>query len=442
METTSQNPRGKYACVKVGVGPILKKKRPKTKKKISQDEAGCWLRENGKYTWVKLGVWGDPDIPRKYQEVCQKFYLEQAAKPKTPTEVQTLAGLFTAYLTARRPHISNADWEKCRTVAGIAVELFNETPVQSFDSISYRMVQARVARRGEETGWEEYTTRTGKTAKRRKEVWSFWYANTLMKKLKQMLRWGVSYKLFPAENLLEIQAVPPIGRGDEIYDLEVREKREAVPNEVVRQTLPFLRPMIADMVRIQRAACMRPSEVCSLTVSDILTSQDGVVCYKRHKTARYHVKRFFCFTPSEMALLRKYCEGKGADEAVFDPRRNQLEIWRSQIQEKLSAKEWEKKEKHWAELLEKRNAFWTVADYNLNIQRALRNAAKMGVRIPHWTPYQLRHASVTENSIAMGQENAAFVAGHLSVSTTARYDHKSRQVAIEAARLRGNEWVE
>ena len=74
--------------------------------------------------------------------------------------------------------------------------------------------------------------------------------------------------------------------------------------------------------------------------------------------------------------------------------------------------------------------------------RSRPQAAKAGVRIPHWTPYQLRHASVTENSIAMGQENAAFVAGHLSVSTTARYDHKSRQVAIEAARLRGNEWGE
>lgn len=434
--------RGEYACVKVGVGPITRKKRPKTKTKISQDEAGCWLRENGKYTWVKLGVWGDPDIPRKYQEVCQKFYLEQATKPKTPVAVQTLAGLFTAFLEARRPHISPEDWAKCRTIARITIELFPEMTCEEFDCLIYRQVQARVAKRGEETGWDEYITKTGKTARRRKDVWSYWYCNLLMKRLVMMLRWGVGRKLFPVTNLQEIKEVPPIGRGDEVYDLEVREKREAVPDEAVRQTLPFLPPMVADMVRIQRAACMRPSEVCSLTVSDILTAQDGVVCYKRHKTARYHVKRFFCFTPSEMALLRKYCEGKGADEAVFDPKAHKLALWRSQIRKTLTPKEWQAKEHAWAEKLSKGNAFWQVGDYSKNIARALKQAAKAGVRIPHWTPYQLRHASVTENSIAMGQENAAFVAGHLSVSTTARYDHKSRQVAIEAARLRGNEWVE
>lgn len=436
--------RGKALRVgeKVGISPIKRKKRPKSANGGSQDEAGCWLRENGKYTWKKLGRWGDPAVKERYLEVCQHFYVERASRPDTPLEVRTLAGLFAAFLQARKPHISNSDWEKCKTVARITVEIFPDTNCADFESTAYRRVQTRVARLGEEVGWVEYTTKTGKVVKRRKEVWTFWYANSLLKKLKAMLSWGTGRKLFPAANLHEIREVPPIGEGDEIYNLRVAEEREDVPDSVVRATLPFLRPMIADMVRLQRAACMRPSEICALTVADIQAAKDGVVCFKRHKTARYRVKRYFCFTPSEMELLRKYCSGKELQDAVFDPRQNQLAIWRGQVRHSLTDAQWLEKERRWNEILAKRNAFWAEQDYNRNVQRAIRNAARAGITIPAWTVYQLRHASVTANSQALGHEAAAFVAGHKSQKTTEIYDHKSRELATEAARIRGTEWVD
>jgi len=55
-------------------------------------------------------------------------------------------------------------------------------------------------------------------------------------------------------------------------------------------------------------------------------------------------------------------------------------------------------------------------------------------KIPHWTPYQLRHAGITSITLQTGNlDIARAVAGQKSISVTQRYNYADVKIAIEQA---------
>lgn len=76
---------------------------------------------------------------------------------------------------------------------------------------------------------------------------------------------------------------------------------------------------------------------------------------------------------------------------------------------------------------------YNLHTYNRAIKYAQRKARKAGVQIPHWFPYQLRHASITATSLEHGSETASLVAGHKSQKTTAIYEHKAEMISVRVA---------
>jgi integrase len=75
--------------------------------------------------------------------------------------------------------------------------------------------------------------------------------------------------------------------------------------------------------------------------------------------------------------------------------------------------------------------------YNRAIQRAIISANKRlpdHEQIPHWTPYQLRHAAITDIALQTGSlDIARAVAGQKSLSVTQGYNHADVKIAIEQA---------
>ncbi len=136
---------------------------------------------------------------------------------------------------------------------------------------------------------------------------------------------------------------------------------------------------------------------------------------KLHKTGYTGVKRFFAFSEVETEILRRRCEGKGADEYVFSPR--------------------EAMRKHWQRQAETRKTRVQPS------QRPRARRREAGVILPDWTPYQPRHAAVTENSKKYGREVADLIAGHQSPSTMEIYEHKAESAADTAAKEREAWWV-
>ena len=142
-----------------------------------------------------------------------------------------------------------------------------------------------------------------------------------MKALRAILKWGISYDLVPPEVLAKVQSVPAVKKGEYPW-LKETKKRVDVPDEVVLQTLPFLPPTVADMVRLQRGASMRPGEVCGLKVGDLDMSGDlWHVGKQEHKTASTGVTRFFAFNRAETEILRRRCVGKLREDYLIFPAR-------------------------------------------------------------------------------------------------------------------------
>lgn len=376
-----------------GVGKISFKKR------ADYYEAGVWVQTPGGKKFYKIGRKGDPDLQRKYVEFCNRYYTAPAVRKG---EAVMMATLFREYLEKRLPRLHQVDRFHVKKILGLVAERYGLTRVEDFDSVAFREVQAMVAEEGE----------------RQQKPWSFSYCNKLIKYLRAILKWGVGRKLFTAANLLEIQAVEAIGQGDEVYDLSETVQRADVPDWVVRKSMPYLPPTLQDMVRLIRGACLRPSELARMRVQDIMESRDNIVEIGHHKTQRHHIRRFAAFTPAEMRILRKYTIGKGADEHLFSPRDTMRE-----------------KNFRGASLL-RFSEEYTTHTLGCWLRRCLDRARADGVKIPYWTLYQLRHASVTENSRLFGVETAAYIAGHKDMKTTAIYDHKAVECARAAAKKR------
>jgi len=86
------------------------------------------------------------------------------------------------------------------------------------------------------------------------------YINYLTAEIKRMFKWGVSRELVPAEVFQGLSTVGGLKKGR----TEAHESQpiKPVPNEVVNATLPFLPPVIADMVLFSLLTACLPGEVC------------------------------------------------------------------------------------------------------------------------------------------------------------------------------------
>lgn len=75
--------------------------------------------------------------------------------------------------------------------------------------------------------------------------------------------------------------------------------------------------------------------------------------------------------------------------------------------------------------------------YRKSIEQAITAAnVKLTVdeQIPHWTPYQLRHARATELVKTHGLDVARAVLGQKSLSVTQIYNHADTQISIAVAK--------
>jgi integrase len=289
-----------------------------------------------------------------------------------------------------------------------------------------------------------FTRHVGKNGKRRSRQ----YCNTLASHIRTMFRWGVSQELVSPITADALKYVPPLRQGRTIAPES--EPREDVPDDVVDATLPHLLPTVAAMVQVQRWATMRPNEVCRMRVGDIdMSRKDGIWLYKqpKHKGAWRGHKRIVPLGKPEQSLILPYLEGKSADQAVFSPKMAvQERKTRDAARRKTKAQPSQvlRAEMHAANPKRRDHEHYSSRSYARSIERAIQKANRLlplEQQIPHWFPYQLRHAGVTE-LVAEHDGNldvARAVAGQKSISVTQGYNHADLKVAIEQAKKRGQQ---
>lgn len=264
--------------------------------------------------------------------------------------------------------------------------------------------------------------------------------NATAKCIRRIFRWGVSRELVPGavDHALRSVAMIPKGR----FHAKDYPKVKEIPDKIIEQTLPYLPPLIQDMVQVQRLTGARPGEVCNLMAGDLDTSGDiWIARPEDHKTAHLDNgdeedrEREIFFCPRAQAILKKYLP-RPSSAAIFCPR--EAEIARRRERRQLrktklypSHVQYMKKKR---KTKPKRSAgdFYAEHSYRRAIHRACERAG-----IPKWNPNRMRHTAGTEMKKKHGWDTARIILGQASLSETPVYVERDRAKAIQAMRELG-----
>ncbi len=222
------------------------------------------------------------------------------------------------------------------------------------------------------------------------------YINKLVGRIKRCFRWGVENELVPVAVHQALATVAGIREGK----ADVRETAGVLPvnQNDIDAAIEQMPGVVADMVRIQRLAGMRPEEVCMMRPGDIDRSGD-IWCYtpRRHKMEHKGRKRTIFLGPQSQVILSPYLL-RASDKVCFVPKRKGAD------------------------------------EYNTNSYRRSIHRACDLAKIERWSPNQLRHSAATKIRQRFGLEGAQVALGHSSADITQIYAERDHQKAIEIMR--------
>jgi len=220
------------------------------------------------------------------------------------------------------------------------------------------------------------------------------FVNKTCSRIRRAFKWAVENEQVPAEVLHGLQSIAPLraGRSQAIE----REAVKPVDPDVLEATLDHLRPVIADMVQIQRLTGMRPGELCRLTPDEI-SRTDEIWLYEPgdHKMQHKEQQRLIAIGPKAQNILQKYLFGAFCFSGL---RGNHI----------------------------------TIGAYRDAIHRGCEKAG-----VDNWNPNQLRHNAATEIRRQFGLETARAVLSHSDATTTMIYAERDFGIAREVAKKIG-----
>ena len=143
--------------------------------------------------------------------------------------------------------------------------------------------------------------------------------NDYVRRVVRMFMWGAEEEILEYSTAAALKAVKSLQEGHPgTFD---HPERENVPDDVIRRTLPFLPPIIAAMVMLQRLTGMRPCEVFGMRVGDVDRETEPDLWLYRlpsHKTQKkvtlypsgaraflQQIVQFTCSRKTKIGRLRK-----------------------------------------------------------------------------------------------------------------------------------------
>ena len=139
----------------------------------------------------------------------------------------------------------------------------------------------------------------------------------------------------------------------------------------------------------------------------------------------------------EQDIIVSRLAGKSDDDHIFSPKdtmREKYALAATNRKTKVQPSQIKRKERNAQKPKRRDRDTYDKHSYNRAITRAIIAANRRGEKIPHWTPYQLRHSAVTEIVNETGSlDIARAVAGQKSISVTQGYNHADVRIAINQA---------
>ena len=241
--------------------------------------------------------------------------------------------------------------------------------------------------------------------------------NRRITRIKRMVRWGSKRGYCPPTLYHALLCVEGLKRGQ--WGARDNDPVEPVSREVVEATIPWMKPDVAAMVRVQLLCGMRSQDVCGMRPMDIdMSGEIWIYSPPEHKTAHLNKRRIIAIPKTVQGLLKPLLHKVEPDQFVFSPRRSELArqadrvanrnpnrqtpIYPSELRASAKAKIARRQKE--SNLRDRYDSM----SYRQAIDYAIDKAARADppVEIPHWHPHQLRHTISTEISQTIGEQQA------------------------------------
>jgi integrase len=294
------------------------------------------------------------------------------------------------------------------------------------------------------------------------ERWVRSSINKHCNRIRHVFKWAASREMISAAVPAALATLAGLRQGRS----EAREGKRVLPvsDVTVDATLPFLSPVVANMVKLQRLTGARPGEICSMRTGDIDRTGD-VWIYKprQHKNQYRGHQREIYVGPRAQEILRPLLK-LDPDAFIFSPKEAER-----QRREKLHAAR--KTPAGYGNTIgsnrkrrpqQEPGARYDTVAYNSAVSRACELAfppplplgLKSGESYRRWhrrlTPkqtaelrewnrkhrwhvHQLRHSAATAVRAQFGLEAAAHVLGHASLDAAQIYAERSSEGARKVA---------
>jgi integrase len=236
-----------------------------------------------------LGKHGSKASKEEYERRIAEYLGNGRKLPPTRTKsgisCQELAVHFLEW--AEGYYVKNGQqtdtFDHYRRAVALWVKLYGHEPVDAFTPLSLTFLQKQWI----EMGYARLTI------------------NYYVSIIKQAFKYGVKFGWVEALTHYALQSVDNLKAGR--TKAPEYKKVKAVGADVVEKTLPFLQPIVADMVRVQRFCGMRPQDVRNMRSCDIDRSGEiwRYVPYT-HKTEHQDKQRIIAVGPRAQAILMPY----------------------------------------------------------------------------------------------------------------------------------------
>jgi integrase len=361
-----------------------------------------------------LGPFGtrqtSPESWEKYDRLIAEWLLSRhdprAGVELCKGEVVSVNRLVDAYLTHAEQHYRKRgnvtdQYHRIESAVRPLLALYGSTPAAEFGKDQLAAVRQRMI----------------------EQDWSRGFINSCVGCLKAMFDWGTP-KLVPPAVAHELRTFKPLRKN--APGVKETRKIRPVPLDHVNRTLPHLPPVVADMVRVQLLADMRPIEVCHLRRRDInfagfvedVGRFPGVWAYEvsddGNKLAHRDLRRVVLFGPQAMKVLKPYIKGRAPDAYLFSPRESAQRFCRETGRAYRPGRKREPGERY------------TTDTYGNAIERA---CARAGV--PRWAPNRLRKTKATEVLSRFGPLEVQALLGHAGLDVVSTYAFRDLKRASE-----------
>jgi integrase len=390
--------------------PKLKNQVPKYCR--DRNQAFSWY--NGRR--IFHGAWGTPEAKKNYK----RFLAALEENPDLPLQTgkgggALIAELANGFLKHIESQMDKSHVTHFKLAIGYLVDIYGDIPVDEFSPKKLKVCRNQMVK-------------TGKLCRRMVND----YANRIVR----IFSWGVEEELVKADIVTALREVKSLRKGSPgTFD---NPPREAVGEDVIRQTLPFLAPVVAAMVIVQWLTGCRPSEIFKMRVRDIDRSRKNGLWYytpESHKTEEHIGKKSSPLGKPEQELIAPYLEGKEPEEAVFSPRiavRERAAQARARRKSPLTPSQLARQER------QNVGEFYDKDSYRRAVEYGIKKGNRHGQSIPHWTPYLLRNAAATEIELEHGLDAAQAQLGHTTADMTKRYSAAQLKQREKLARERRN----